>query len=163
MISENDKKFLLMLARETLKACVKTHQPPSPASLGITLSPALQEPRGAFVTVYAQHAKEKTLRGCIGTILPRYPLHQAVINNTIAAATQDPRFSRVTEEELSNVALEINILTLPKRIVSCEEIKLGRDGIIFHHGGAQFVFLPAVPLQFGWDVPQTLSQLERFK
>ena len=112
MISENDKKFLLMLARETLKACVKTHQPPSPASLGITLSPALQEPRGAFVTVYAQHAKEKTLRGCIGTILPRYPLHQAVINNTIAAATQDPRFSRVTEEELSNVALEIRAFSL---------------------------------------------------
>lgn len=159
MISENDKKNLLMLARATLEQCVKSHQVPSPESLGIVPSSALQEPRGAFVTLYLVQGKEKILRGCIGTVLPLQPLYQAIMENTIAAATRDFRFSPVTEEELPNIALEINILTLPKKIASCEEIKLGRDGIIFHLKNAQSVFLPAVPLQFGWDLPQTLSQL----
>ncbi|MBX9578069.1 MAG: AmmeMemoRadiSam system protein B [Chthoniobacterales bacterium] len=159
MISENEKKSLLTLARATLEEMIKSHQVPSLESLGIVLSPALQEPRGAFVTLYLMHAGQKKLRGCIGNILPLQPLYQAIIQNAIAAATRDFRFSPVTEEELSNIALEINILTSPKTVASCEEIELGQDGIIFHHGGAQSVFLPAVPLQFGWDLPQTLSQL----
>ncbi len=159
MISENDKFFLLTLARATLEEIIKSHQAPSLESLGIILSSTLQEPRGAFVTLYLMNGKDKILRGCIGTILPLQPLYQAIIQNTIAAATRDFRFSPVTEEELQNIALEINILTLPKKIASYEEIELGRDGIIFHNGGAQSVFLPAVPLQFGWDLSQTLSQL----
>lgn len=159
MISENDKKSLLTLARATLEEMIKSHQVPSLESLGIILSPALQELRGAFVTLYLMHAGQKKLRGCIGNILPLQPLYQAIIQNAIAAATRDFRFSPVTEEELPNIVLEINILTSPKTIASYKEIQLGRDGVIFHNGGAQSVFLPAVPLQFSWDVPQTLSQL----
>ena len=158
MISENNKKSLLTLARATLKQCVKSRQIPLPESLDIVVNSALQEPQGAFVTLYLNR-KEKILRGCIGTILPLQPLYQAVIQNTIAAATRDFRFSPVTVEELPNIALEINVLTSPKTVASYEEIELGHDGIIFHYGGAQSVFLPTVPLQFGWDLSQTLSQL----
>lgn len=159
MISESDKIFLLTLARTTLEQCVKFRQAPSPEAIDTALSPTLQEPRGVFITLYLMHAGQKILRGCIGSILPLQPLYQAIIQNTIAAATRDFRFSPVTEEELPNIALEINILTSPKTVASYEEIKLGRDGIIFHNGGAQSVFLPAVPLQFGWNLSQTLSQL----
>lgn len=158
MISENDQKKLLTLARATLDQCVKGLLP-ALESLRITLTPTLQEPCGAFVTLYSIRGREKMLRGCIGTIVPLQPLYQAIINNTIAAATQDPRFSPVVEEELSNIVIEINILTLPKKISSYEEIQLGRDGIIFHLGKAQSVFLPSVPLGFHWDLAQTLSQL----
>ena len=154
MIPESDKIFLLTLARATLEQCVKSQQVPSPESLGVVLDSPLQEPRGAFLTLYLMNEKNKKLRGCIGTILPLQPLYQGVIQNT-----RDFRFSPVTAEELPNIALEINILTSPKTVASYEEIELGRDGIIFHYGGAQSVFLPAVPLQFGWDLPQTLSQL----
>ena len=159
MISESDKKSLLILARATLEQCVKCRQVPSPESLEMVLNSALQEPRGAFVTLYLRNGENKILRGCIGTILPLQPLYQAIIQNTIAAATRDFRFSPVTEKELPNMVLEINILTSPKTITSYQEIKLGRDGIIFHYGGAQSVFLPSVPLEFGWGLPQTLSQL----
>lgn len=159
MISENDKKNLLRLARATLEEFVKRGQLPSMESLGIALTEALQESCGAFVTLYFVQGKERRLRGCIGTILPVQPLYQAIIQNTVAAAAHDPRFSCVREEELSDITLEINILTLPKKVASYEEIKLGRDGIIFHLGNAQSVFLPSVPLEFHWDLPQTLSQL----
>lgn len=159
MISEQDKKNLLSLARVTLEQYVKFHQVPSLESLGITSTPALQEPRGAFVTLYSTKSEQKMLRGCIGTMLPVQPLYQAVINNTIAAALHDPRFSPVREEELSSIALEINVLTLPQKISSYEKIQLGRDGIIFHFGNVQAVFLPSVPIEFHWDLSQTLSQL----
>lgn len=157
MISENDKKNLIILARLTLAQLFSSPRCERYEIFGLT--PALQEPRGVFVTLYSRHEEEKTLRGCIGTILPLQPLYQAVIQNTIAAATRDFRFSPVTKEELSNIVLEINILTLPKKIASYEEIKLGRDGIIFHLGNVQSVFLPSVPLEFGWDLLKTLSQL----
>ncbi|MBM3856381.1 MAG: AmmeMemoRadiSam system protein A [Verrucomicrobia bacterium] len=159
MISKNDQKNLMMLARVTLEEFVKRGQLPSVESLGIPLSTVLQEPCGAFVTLYLIQGTEKMLRGCIGTIRPVQPLYQAIIQNTVAAAARDPRFSRVREEELSDIALEINILTLPKKIASYEQIQLGRDGIIFHLGNAQSVFLPSVPLTFHWDLRQTLSQL----
>ncbi len=159
MISEIDKKKLLILARAVLKACVHHHSVPSPESLDMALSSFLKEPRGAFVTLYSMNSAAKMLRGCIGTILPAQPLYQAVIKNTIAAALYDPRFSPVREEELSKITLEINILTKPRRIASREEIQLGRDGIIFHLGKEQSVFLPSVPIEFHWNLPQTLSQL----
>lgn len=159
MILENDKKKLLTLARATLEEFVKRGQLPLLEALGITLSGVLQQPCGVFVTLYFITGKEKRLRGCIGTIRPVQPLYQAVIQNTIAAAAHDSRFSAVREEELPNIALEINILTPPKKIASYEEIQLGRDGVIFHLGNVQSVFLPAVPLEFRWDLPQTLSQL----
>lgn len=159
MISETDKKNLIALARATLEACVENRQLPSLEVLNIPLTRALQEPCGAFVTLYLMQGKEKILRGCIGTIRPVQSLYQAVIQNTVAAATRDPRFSRVRKEELPDIALEINILALPKKVNSLKEIQLGRDGIIFHLGNAQSVFLPAVPLEFHWDLSQTLSQL----
>jgi len=159
MVPENDKKNLLTLARVTLEACVEASQTPSLEAMSIILNSFLQEPRGVFVTLYVTGEKEKTLRGCIGTILPVQPLYQAVINNTIAAALHDPRFSPVTEEELPSIVLEINILTLPKKVASYEEIRLGHDGIIFHLRNRQSVFLPAVPIEFGWSLSQTLSQL----
>ena len=37
--------------------------------------------------------------------------------------------------------------------------KLGRDGVILEFGGRHAIFLPSVPIEFGWNKKQTMEQL----
>ncbi len=122
---------------------------------------------GAFVTLFKKGSKArqsqrkdgKELRGCIGYIWPIKSMINAVADNAISAACNDPRFQPVQFEELSNIQIEISILTPPHPVRSWRDIKIGKDGIIMHKDGKQAVFLPSVAPEFGWDLPQTLSQL----
>jgi AmmeMemoRadiSam system protein A len=57
------------------------------------------------------------LRGCIGTFLPVYAnIAEEIINNTIAAATQDHRFIPVSAVELDQLKITIDILSESVRI-----------------------------------------------
>jgi AMMECR1 domain-containing protein len=61
-------------------------------------------------------------------------LYQAVIANTVAACSRDPRFEAVTSDELEGLEIEVSVLTHPQPIESAEQIRLGVDGIILHIG-----------------------------
>jgi MEMO1 family protein len=55
------------------------------------------------------------LRGCIGTIEPaRNTLVEEIIANAISAATSDPRFYPVAEEELANLRYSVDVLFPPE-------------------------------------------------
>ncbi|MFZ4116425.1 MAG: AmmeMemoRadiSam system protein A [Chthoniobacterales bacterium] len=162
MFSEKEKKMLLLLARRALEEYVKHHHILTVQELDLVMTPALEEPRGVFVTLYQQwNTLPKTLRGCIGTIPPLRPLYQGVIANAINAASRDARFLPVREEELQELVVEINVLTPPHLIDSYHSIRLGEDGIILSQGSRQAVFLPAVPLEWKWSLEETLRQLSK--
>ncbi|NOX84776.1 MAG: AmmeMemoRadiSam system protein B, partial [Chlorobi bacterium] len=74
-----DKKELLLIARETLEDYINTKQIPDidPA----TLSDNLKVHSGAFVTLN----KDGSLRGCIGRFIADEPLYKVVQQMTIAA------------------------------------------------------------------------------
>lgn len=164
-ISTADKAALLHLARQTLTDFV-TGKNRQDAAMSTGGSALLHEPRGVFVTLYKHpHAgaptgqPDKELRGCIGYIQPLKPLAQAVVENTIAACSRDPRFASVTSDELGDIWIDINVLTPLKSVQSYNDIVLGRDGIVLYKAGRQAVFLPSVATEFGWTLPETLSQL----
>jgi AmmeMemoRadiSam system protein B/AmmeMemoRadiSam system protein A len=173
ILSQQDKASLLKLSRATLASYVKEKKVPTLAELGVALTPSLNEPRGAFVTLYKHMGNKqvevkdaslssrinKQLRGCIGYIWPFQPLFKAVIENTISASLRDPRFAPVKAEELDYIFIDINVLTAPKRVASASEIVLGRDGIVLYKRDHQSVFLPSVPVEFGWDLEKTLNEL----
>ena len=160
MLSQEDKKNLLILAQSTLESYVKFQKKPTLEILGIASTPSFQEPRGVFVTLYLRTSHgAKNLRGCIGTLQPLQPLFQAVIENTINACSRDSRFIKVREEELSNIFLEINVLTVPCVVASYRDIRLGVDGIILSCQGRQAVFLPSVAMEWNWTLEETLSHL----
>ena len=119
----------------------------------------LERPLGVFVTLFKKGGRGKELRGCIGYIWPIKPLFEAVIDNTVGAASKDHRFDRVKSNELRDIEIEISVLTPPRRIDSESEIELGRHGIVLHIGNSQSVFLPHVATEFGWTLNQTLDQL----
>ena len=171
-LSESEGKTLLKLARLSLQDYLKG-QKKDPIEYASIMESGKNvrfiEKHGLFVTLYTKpdhnlikvdkHGTHKELRGCIGYIYPNKPLLEGVCENVINAASNDPRFKPVTLDELDNLIIEINVLTAPQHVAEWKDINLGRDGIVLHKDNHQSVFLPKVASEFGWDLPQTLSQL----
>lgn len=83
------------------------------------------------------------LRGCIGTILPtRESIAEEIIYNAISAATQDPRFDRIKEEELDYLEINVDLLTTPEKIESKEELNPKKYGVIVKSGYKRGLLLP---------------------
>ena len=115
--------------------------------------PKLKEPRGAFVTIY----KKGELRGCIGQILPRMPLAEAVAAMAEEAAFRDPRFVPVRSEELGDLTIEISVLTPLQKIHSTDEIEVGKHGIVIARSGSMGLLLPQVATEYGWNRTEFLE------
>ena len=144
---------MLKLARATLRAHLAGKPLPDPKDF--KLSPKAFEKHGVFVTLN----KNKRLRGCIGSIMPVYPLADGVVRNAVNAASHDPRFQPMTMAEEPQVTIEISVLTVPKRVKSYKDVVIGRDGVIIRLAGHSAVYLPQVAPEQGWDIAQTLNHL----
>ena len=147
MLSDKDKKELLKIARKTLENKLAGKKIPD-----FKLE---TENRGAFVTLTI-HGR---LRGCIGTIRPVKPLHQSVQEMAIEAATNDPRFPPVTNNELKDIRIEISALSRLRKVRDVSEIEIGRDGLYIIKGGRAGLLLPQVPVEWGWDRDEFLKQV----
>ena len=103
--------------------------------------------------------RDGRLRGCIGYIEGIKPLVEAVVDNAASAATGDPRFPPVGEDELADLHVEVSALTPLRPVDGPGEIEIGRHGIVLAKAGRQAVFLPQVAPEQGWDRDTTLENL----
>jgi len=128
-----------------------------------TLPPAeLCGAEGAFVTLKQRGLSPSaagSLRGCIGNIIGKPPLYRLVQRLACESAFHDPRFSPVRLQEMSQLRLEISVLTVPVPVQSFQEIEVGRDGVILTNGYHRAVFLPQVATEQGWSREEMLSHL----
>ena len=114
---------------------------------------------GVFVTLNNADG----LRGCIGFPMPDKKLSHGIIDAAIAAATEDPRFSPVKINEMSDIVFEVTVLTPPVEITVIdpmeylEKIKVGRDGLIIRNSFSSGLLLPQVPVEYGWNVEEFLQ------
>lgn len=157
LLSQEDERTLLKIARDTLNLYLSKRVVPS--LKGYPITPNLQKEYGVFVTL-----KEKTtgnLRGCIGFILGRKPLAESVIDCTVQASTRDRRFSPMKAGENQTVNIEISVLTLPHTINNIDEIKVGLHGLIISRGLQTGVLLPQVPVEWGWNRDEFLKAICR--
>ncbi len=143
MITPLDQQRLLALARRALEAHVGGESPPPPETGG-----ALDLPRGAFVSLH----RRGELRGCLGRLETDWALSEVVLHLAAVVADSDPRFVPVTPAELSDVTIEISVLTSEREIASPDEIELGRHGLIVERGAQRGLLLPQVPVEHGWDL-----------
>lgn len=150
MLTDAEKKELLRIARHSLEAAVKGA--PKPESKAV--SETLGQERGVFVTL----KKQGDLRGCIGYLQPVKPLYIAVGEMAVSAGTGDPRFSPVVEDELSDITIEISVLSPMKQIRGAGEIEVGRDGIYIVKEYYSGVLLPQVATEYGWDRQRFLEE-----
>jgi MEMO1 family protein len=87
------------------------------------------------------------LRGCIGTIEPaRDTLAHEIVANAISAATNDPRFEPVREDELSNLRYSVDVL-FPFEPAVMEELDPAVFGVIVEDesGARRGLLLPDIP------------------
>ena len=144
-LTEKDKAFLVRLARSVIEAALDAGQK---EAMPKDVSPAVLEKGGCFVTLH----KKGALRGCIGTIEPVQPLVKGVQENALNAAFKDPRFSSLKIEELSDIDLEVSVLTVPRKLIFTDsedlkrQLKPGIHGVILSRGWQRSTFLPQV-----WD------------
>lgn len=139
-----ERRQLLALARRALEASVRSGELPD---LDVTGLPPLSAlPRGCFVTL----TKQGRLRGCIGNVLPRVPLCQAIMENARAAALNDYRFERVQPGELKDLEIQISVLTEPKPLTFASpdellaQLRPNQDGVVLRIGSQAATFLPQV-------------------
>lgn len=122
------------------------------------LYPELREKRGVFVTL----TKQGELRGCIGYPYPIMPLSDALVKAAESAAFSDPRFEKITMEELNDIKIEVSVLTLPIEIPSGEssvkQIKIGKDGLIIEMSGYSGLLLPQVATDYHFDALDFLQE-----
>ena len=153
-LDRDEMATLLQIARESIhSAC--THQP-MPV---IDINEKLTQPLGAFVTLH----KNEQLRGCIGHFGEDTPLHRIVKEMALAAAFDDPRFPKVTANELDDISIEISVLTPLQRIQSADEFIYGRQGIYMRKGFRSGTFLPQVAEEVDWTKEEFLGHCARDK
>ncbi|MHA1934539.1 MAG: AmmeMemoRadiSam system protein A [Candidatus Thorarchaeota archaeon] len=158
--SDADGEFLVRLARNTVDEVVVSGSKPKPPDD----TPAhLRNESGVFVTLNSLARGKVALRGCIGRPYPMQPLIEATIDSAVDSATRDPRFDRVTAEELDSILIELSVLTPPIKLEYSTNaelldlVQVGRDGLIASQGIRRGLLLPQVPVNWGWD---TLTYLE---
>lgn len=144
ILSDKDKRDLLILARKTVEQKVQQQEITTPDPSG--LSKTLRTNCGAFVTL----RKKGDLRGCIGRFDASEPLYKVVQQMAIASSTEDYRFSPVEAREVNQLEIEISVLTPMRRIKSIDEFELGKQGIYMKKGMRAGTFLPQVATETGW-------------
>ena len=150
MLRESLRQKLLEIARRSMEGYLKEGKVPT---FDVT-EPELQQHSAAFVTL----TKQGHLRGCIGYTDPTLPLYQTVASCAVCAAFSDPRFQPLRKEELSQIRIEISILTPLKKIEDTSEIQVGRDGLFIKKGFHRGLLLPQVATECGWDKETFLRQ-----
>ena len=136
-----ERAVLLRLAHESIVSALERREisltPPSPH---------LNEPRGAFTTIYFHG----NLRGCVGYVFPVASLYRTVAETARAAAFEDTRFSPVSLQEAADLGVSLSILS-PLRVITPEDVEIGRHGLVVSQGGRRGLLLPQVPVEHQWD------------
>ncbi len=106
---KNDSDELPGLAREAIETFVREGRLIEKPQ---KLSPLLNSRAACFVSIKSLDGE---LRGCIGTIEPvKETLADELIANAISAATRDPRFPPVSEDELPDLRYSVDVLHAPE-------------------------------------------------
>ena len=154
LLSDKDGELALNIARLALEEAVAHRKAVFP-----DVPEIFTRKRGVFVTL----TEADQLRGCIGFPQPVLPLGEGLIEATAHAALRDPRFYPVDETELSDIKVEVTILTVPEPLICPADerpkhIQTGKHGLIVQYGGYSGLLLPQVAEEFGWDSEEFLNQ-----
>ncbi len=148
--------WLLGLARSAVSAAGRNESfsvPPFPSDFSAVDVEELQRPRAAFVSLH----KQGRLRGCVGRISIDTPLFKLIPEMAQAAACEDVRFSPVAVGELSDILLEISVLS-PFFPIRAEEVVPGLHGLLVRQGFRRGLLLPQVASLYQWDSMRFLSE-----
>lgn len=132
---------LVALAAEAVEAFVRNREIIAPPVDFFEQYPQAYRRAGAFVCLKARGQ----LRGCIGTTEPtRETLAVEIVENAVAAATRDPRFEPVRPDELVELAIIVDVLSMPEPVADETRLDHRRYGVIVRAGARHGVLLPDI-------------------
>jgi AmmeMemoRadiSam system protein A len=152
-LAEREKQLLLQLARNALALGVAAVAGTKPPQQDFPNEEFLQQPAGAFVTLH----RRGRLRGCVGQLPGRDSLAEVITHCARSAALHDSRFEPVTSAELSEIEIEISVLSALED-VTLEAIEAGKHGLVVSQGRQRGVLLPQVASQFNWSATRFLEE-----
>jgi len=154
--ADRDGELAVRIAREALEAYVLRR-----AKRTVEVPKAFETKSGAFVTL--NEHPTGLLRGCIGYPQPFFSLVKSIEKGAEGAA-EDPRFPRLTPEELDLVTVEVSILTPPQLIEVkkpkdlAKSVNVGVDGLTIAQGPYRGLLLPQVAVEYAWEAAEFLSE-----
>ena len=144
-MNKKDKEYLLKIARRAIQKYFQDEGVFQVEEDELTQS--LKEKKGAFVSLW----KNNELRGCIGNLESEKPIYQSVIDNCLASALLDPRFTALKSDELNDIKIEISILSELKKLSNftnydsfLKYLNKYKPGLLIKKGTYQATFLPQV-------------------
>lgn len=149
LLTPEEGAELIQIAQDALRLKIMCGQ----FYRGTPVHPSLLAPGAAFVTL----KRGGELRGCIGQLIALGPLHLAVAECAVAAATRDPRFDPVTEEELNEIKIDVSVLSPLEILDDLNLIEIGKHGLYIEKGGHHGVLLPQVAVEHRLDRDQFLN------
>jgi AmmeMemoRadiSam system protein A len=150
VLADDEKRELLRIARATLKEHAFSGRIPP----GKPHRESLCAPAGVFVSLH----EGTELRGCIGTIEADKPLYRIVQEMAVAAASRDPRFAPVSEDEIEDITVEISVLGAARTVRGPGDLAVGTDGLCIDLGDRRGLLLPQVAVHAGWDALTFLTK-----
>lgn len=148
--SDSDRLELLKLVRQSAETALGG----KPANLS-----EFQHVTGSFGGVFVTFWRDGHLRGCVGSLSPT-----ADVMQTLPAVTQsalkDRRFvaDPIRLAELSQLTIEISLLSDMERITGSHEVEIGKHGILVRRQNRSGCFLPKVAVEQGWNSEQFLTE-----
>jgi len=148
-LADREKQILLKVARRALELAVERDE----SLESLPENAELSRPAGAFVTL----RQRSRLRGCIGRLASRDSLISVVAYCARAAASEDPRFRAVSACEVSEIVIELSILS-PLEDINLEQVKVGQHGLLVSTDFQRGVLLPQVAVEFQWSPERFLEE-----
>ncbi|MDR2109752.1 MAG: AmmeMemoRadiSam system protein A [Spirochaetaceae bacterium] len=163
-ITPEEQRALLADARETIAATLENRLPvyqrgPELKKAVLAGTSALAQKSGAFVTLHAERARKRVLRGCIGRMAASESLEKTVRLMASEAAFADPRFPSLTLEELGRCHIEISALSPMELCPDPRLVRVGFHGLYLVNQGRSGVLLPQVPTEQGWNLDEYLDYI----
>lgn len=143
--SKTEQEFLLKLARRSIEYFLENKKFLD-LDLHELFSEKFFEKRATFITL----EKFGTLRGCIGHVEAYHPLYFDIIENAVHSAFFDPRFRPMEKSELSQVLIEISVLTPLNKLHFHSQFELlkqitpQKHGVLIRKGNKSATYLPQV-------------------
>ncbi len=148
-LRNQEKKTLLDIARKAIALIVTEGRELEVAAPQGPLAVS----GGAFVTL----RKQRRLCGCIGRLWALESLANVVAHCASAAATEDRRFSRLRDDELTELEIEISVLSTVQR-TRPEDVQAGLHGLVISRNGRRGVLLPQVAREHQWSRERFLEE-----
>ena len=152
--TENDRKTLFLIARDTLTWCAKGRKEKF-SFTDYQLTTALMEKTPVYLSIKIN--EKKTLQS--GELSFKKPIYQAVHDHTQRAILDKNKSSKITITEATKAKIKITLTSTLKGVQSLDSFRFGEHGLYLQKKPHRTVLLPDELIRRGDNIYTILNNL----